>query len=84
MSNNLNKRKIFLRGEDNDLLPARAYDGEMANHQSHAQKESLSFHSTIGLTVIQFTALVKPTHQLPELRCPKRQIPALILAQTTL
>ena len=57
---------------------------KMANLQSHAQKESLSFHSTTGLTVIQFTALVKSTHQLPELRYPKHQIPALILAQATL
>lgn len=57
---------------------------KMANLQSHAQKESLSFYSTTGLTVIQFTALVKPTHQLPDLGYPKRQIPALILAQTTL
>lgn len=59
---------------------------KMANLQSHAQKESLSFYSTTGLTVIQFTALVKSTHQLPELRYPnpKHQIPALILAQATL
>ncbi|ERT66538.1 hypothetical protein HMPREF0742_00914 [Rothia aeria F0184] len=71
-------------GEDNDPLPARAYDDKMANYQSHAQKESLSFHSTTGLTIIQFTALVKSTHQLPELRYPKHQIPALILAQATL
>ncbi|OXT10410.1 hypothetical protein B9K03_10780 [Rothia sp. Olga] len=71
-------------GEDNDLLLTRVYDNKMANYQSHAQKESLSLHSTTGLTVIQFTALVKPTHQLPDLGYPKRQIPALILAQTTL
>ena len=49
----------------------------MANYQSHTQKESLSLHSTTGLTVIQFNALVKPTHQLPDLGYPKRQIPAL-------
>ena len=54
-------------GEDNALLLPRVYDNKMANYQSHAQKESLSLHSTTGLTVIQFTALVKPTHQLPEL-----------------
>ena len=59
---------------------------KMANLQSHAQKESLSLHSTTGLTVIQFTALVKSTHQLPELRYPnpKHQFPTLILAQPTL
>jgi len=57
---------------------------KMANLQSHAQKESLSFYSTTGLTAIQFTALVKSTHQLPDLGYPKHQIPALILAQATL
>ncbi len=71
-------------GEDNDPLLARAYDDKMANYQSHAQKESLSFYSTTGLTIIQFTALVKSTHQLPDLGYPKHQIPALILAQATL
>ena len=33
-------------GEDNDPLLERAYDDKMANYQSHAQKESLSFYST--------------------------------------